>query len=169
MKLTPLLTFSAPKLDKRLSESNSLFSLPRNRNSINASKAGRPKSRKNSSNNEEGDLTGVSIIWFRQQLFQNRKWACKLTTIMSIYGLIVGLILAELEMDCLEGNVGYLGYIEEISRAKGNKTWFPQYDCNAPIPDIMLHRYRGIPTDSYYQFCNASKTTENEGLVIEEK
>ena len=79
---------------------------------------------------------------------------------MSMYGLIVALILAELEMDCLEGNTGWAGYLENSD----NNKWVPQYDCNAPVPETVKGEY-GMHTDLHYQFCNASKTNSQLDLL----
>ena len=88
------------------------------------------------------DLKLVRLLSFkyRQQLFRKRKWASILTTLLSIYGLLVAFILAEIEIRCLEGDSG--------SKLKH------QYHC-----DIEFQT-DNTTIEDHRQFCGATESVE---------
>jgi len=76
------------------------------------------------------DLKLVRLLSFkyRQQLFRKRKWASILSTVVSVYGLLIAFLIAEIEIRCLEGESGsslehqYACSVDEIPGMESSNT-----------------------------------------------
>ena len=99
------------------------------------------------------DLKLVRLLSFkyRQQLFRKRKWASILTTLLSVYGLLVAFILAEIEIRCLEGESGSLEQ---------------QYDCSVKEIPGVDSTLTNTSLLEYKKFCSAGDSAAKREILI---
>jgi len=89
---------------------------------------------------------------YRQQLFKKRKWACILTTVASLYGLLAAFLVAEFEVRCLEGS--------EFDPGRPTETLQIQYDFEADPPQSIIDSTNVTDLKQYHQFASAEMKDE---------
>jgi len=94
---------------------------------------------------EKDDGIGKLLSFkYRQQLFRKRKWASIMSTVVSVYGLLIAFLIAEVEIRCLEGETGsslehqYACSVDEIPGMESNTSHQAHQFCSGENSTVKL-------------------------------
>jgi hypothetical protein len=68
--------------------------------------------------NKKNTLGTFTLVLARRGLFRRRQRANEIASALSLYGLVVAMILAELEVGCVESSGGLMSLVEPLLHPK---------------------------------------------------